>query len=104
MSQLPGKDTILTGSSLMPSEKETIKSLMIYPQVVSQAADELNPAIVANYVYELAKKYNQFYQEIPVLKEENPGLRQLRLMLSVFTASVIRKSLNLLGIESPERM
>jgi len=104
MSQLPGKDTILTGFSLMPSEKETIKSLMIYPQVVSQAADELNPAIVANYVYELAKKYNQFYQEIPVLKEENPGLRQLRLMLSVFTASVIRKSLNLLGIESPERM
>jgi len=95
---LPGKTTLL------PSEKESIKLLMAFPQVIRQAADELNPAIVANYVYELAKTYNQFYQEIPVLKEENPLLRQLRLMLSLFTASVIRQSLKLLGIDSPERM
>ena len=76
----------------------------MYPQVIGQSADELNPAIVANYVYELAKTYNQFYQESPVLKEENPELRQLRLMLSVLTASVIRKSLALLGIGSPQKM
>jgi len=90
--------------ALLASEKETIKLLMMFPQALMQAADELNPANVANYVYELAKTYNQFYQEIPVLKEENAELRQLRLMLSVFTASVIRKSLKLLGIDSPERM
>lgn len=90
--------------ALLASEKETVKLLMTFPQVLRQAADELNPANVANYVYDLAKTYNQFYQEIPVLKEENPGLRQLRLMLSVFTASVIRNSLKLLGIHSPDRM
>jgi len=98
-------DTPVPGDiALLASEKETIKLLMIFPQVLRQAADELNPANVANYVYELAKTYNQFYQEIPVLKEENAELRQLRLMLSVFAASVIRKSLKLLGIDSPERM
>ncbi len=94
----------LSDYSLLPSEKETIKLLMSFPHVLQQSADELNPAIVANYVYELAKTFNQFYQEIPVLKEENPGLRQLRIRLSVFTASVIRKSLQLLGIGTPERM
>lgn len=89
---------------LLSQEKETIKLLMKFPHVVIQAADELNPAVIANYVYDLAKTYNQFYQEIPVLKEEDEALKQLRLMLSVFTSSVIRKSLNLLGIDSPERM
>ncbi|MCX6286042.1 MAG: arginine--tRNA ligase [Bacteroidetes bacterium] len=101
---MPHPDMQLSGISLLPSEKETVKLLMIYPQITKQAADELNPAIVANYVYELAKSYNQFYQEIPVLKEEDAGLRQLRLMLSVLTASVLDKSLKLLGIDSPERM
>jgi arginyl-tRNA synthetase len=94
----------LSDYSLKPSEKETIKLLMSFPQVLKQSADELNPAIVANYVYELAKTFNQFYQEIPVLKEENPGLRQFRIRLSVFTASVIRKALQLLGIGTPVRM
>lgn len=97
-------DIQLTGGSLLLQEKEVIKLLMVYPQMIKQAADELNPAIVANYVYELAKTYNQFYQEIPVLKEENANLRTLRLMISVFTSSVIGKSLKLLGIDSPERM
>lgn len=101
---MPHPDMQLSGISLLSSEKETIKLLMIYPQITKQAAAELNPAIVANYVYELAKSYNQFYQEIPVLKEEDAGLRQLRLMLSVLTASVLDKSLKLLGIDSPERM
>jgi len=100
----PGTSLDISGIGLLPPEKETIKTLMMYPVVVSQAADELNPAVVANYVYELAKTYNQFYQEIPVLKEEDPRQRQIRLALSAFTASVIRKSLTLLGISSPERM
>ncbi|MCX6283457.1 MAG: DALR anticodon-binding domain-containing protein, partial [Bacteroidetes bacterium] len=101
---MPNQALMPAGSTLLLLEKEIIKLLMIYPHITKQAADELNPAIVANYVYDLAKSYNHFYQEIPVLKEENASLRQLRLMLSVFTASVIGKSLKLLGIDSPERM
>ena len=101
---LPFSGLLPGNTALLASEKETVKLLMIFPLVLRQAADELNPANVANYVYDLAKTYNPFYQEIPVLKEENPGLRQLRLMLSVFTASVIRNCLKLLGIHSPDRM
>ncbi|MCX6280708.1 MAG: arginine--tRNA ligase [Bacteroidetes bacterium] len=104
MHMMPGPDFQSTGLLLQPGEKDVVKLLMIYPQVIRQAADELNPAVVANYVYELAKSYNQFYQELPVLKEENTDLRQLRMILSVFTASVIGKSLKLLGISSPSRM
>jgi arginyl-tRNA synthetase len=55
-------------------------------------------------VYEVAKTYNQFYQEVPVLKEPDEKSRLLRLMLSAFTANVIFRSLSLLGIESPGRM
>ena len=98
------QDNVFPETILLPQEKETIKILMKYPQIVIQAADDMNPAVVANYVYDLAKTYNQFYQEIPVLKEENEALKSLRLMLSVLTISVIRKSLRLLGIDSPERM
>jgi len=92
------------GLPLLKPEKETIKMLTMFPQIVRQAADELSPALVANYVYELAKTYNQFYQEIPVLKEEDEYARNLRLMLSAFTASLIKKSLGLLGIDCPPRM
>ena len=89
---------------LLASEKETIKLLSQCPEIYHQAADEMNPALIANYVYEVAKAYNQFYQEVPVLKEENTRLKILRLMLSAFTSNVIRKSLSLLGIDTPDRM
>lgn len=104
VNMLPSVPERQGGLPLLQSEKETIKMLTMFPQVVRQAADELSPALVANYVYELAKTYNQFYQEIPVLKEENEDARNLRLMLSVFTASLIKKSLGLLGIDCPPRM
>jgi arginyl-tRNA synthetase len=64
----------------------------------------MNPGLVANYVYDLAKEYNQFYQEIPVLKEENSSIVSFRLTLSAFTGDVIRKAMKLLGIEVPGRM
>ncbi len=59
---------------------------------------------MANYVYELAKEYNAFYQEVPVLKEENKALVLFRLTFSLFTAEIIRRSMYLLGIEVPEKM
>jgi len=86
------------------SEREIIKILYSFPAVVRQAGEDLNPSLVANYAFELAKEYNQFYQEIPVLKAEDDDMRSFRLLLSSFSASVLKRSLALLGIEVPVRM
>jgi arginyl-tRNA synthetase len=90
--------------SLHPVEKEILKLLYQFPSSVEQAAEGYSPSTIANYVYELAKGYNQFYQEIPVLKEENKNAIQFRLKLSAFTGDVIKKSMWLLGIDVPGRM
>jgi arginyl-tRNA synthetase len=89
---------------LHKQEKEIIKLLFRFPSIVSQAGEAFSPASIANYVYELSKEYNQFYQEIPVLKEEDKDIRLLRLKLTYFTGEVIKKAMWLLGIEVPERM
>ena len=86
------------------AEKEILRMLYDYPITLKQAASELNPSLLANYAYELVKTYNRFYQDTPVLKEMNDDLRHFRLQLSAFTASVIRKAMNLLGIDLPEKM
>ncbi|MCX6248902.1 MAG: arginine--tRNA ligase [Bacteroidetes bacterium] len=89
---------------LLPREKDTLRLLYQFPEVVAQAGEAYSPAAIANYVYELSRQYNQFYQEIPVLKEEDENARVLRLKLSLFTGNVIKKAMWLLGIEVPERM
>ncbi|MDP1621614.1 MAG: arginine--tRNA ligase [Bacteroidales bacterium] len=89
---------------LLPLEKETIKRLYQFREIVFQAGKELSPAIVANYVFDLAKVFNQFYQELPVLKEEVPEKVILRIGISRFTGTIIQRSMKLLGIEAPERM
>jgi len=91
-------------SSLLSQEREVIKLLFQYPSIVQKAGEELNPALIANYTYDLAKEYNQFYQEVPVLREEDPEKVTLRLMLSAFTGDVIKKGMALLGIRVPGRM
>jgi len=91
-------------SILLPPEKEVLKLLYQFPSIVTQAGEAYSPATIANYVYELAKEYNQFYQEIPVLKEEEKEKMLLRLKLSFFTGNVIKKAMWLLGIVVPERM
>ena len=85
-------------------ERELILSLSKYPGILAVAGREHSPAEIANYVYELAKLYNKFYHEEPILKVEDTQLRNFRLALSKSTASVIKKGMNLLGIEVPERM
>jgi len=90
--------------SLLRQEKEILRLLYQFPFVVMQAGESYSPATIANYVYELSKEYNQFYQEIPVLKEEDNNVMLLRLKLSFFTGKVIKKAMWLLGIEVPERM
>ncbi|CAN5865525.1 hypothetical protein BH11BAC7_BH11BAC7_03590 [soil metagenome] len=96
------KPEILT--DLQPKEKELIKILNGFPTAVLDAAKELSPALIANYTYELAKTFNQFYDACPVLKEENVSVRNFRLALTHTVARTIKSAFALLGIEVPERM
>ncbi|MCX6307007.1 MAG: arginine--tRNA ligase [Bacteroidetes bacterium] len=89
---------------LLPLEKEAIKRLYQFQETIITAGDELSPAIVANYLFDLAKGFNQFYQELPVLKEADQQKVLLRIWISRFTGDIIKKSMKLLGIEVPERM
>ena len=89
---------------ILPKEKYLIKMLYDFPAVVSEAAENLSPALVANYVYDLAKEFNQFFQEVPVLKVEDAKIIAFRLSLAGFVGSVIKTSMSLLGIEVPEKM
>ena len=81
-----------------------IQLLHRFPETVQQAAQTHNPALVANYAYDLAKEYNQFYHDHSILKETNASVQQLRLVLSDQVGQVIRRALWLLGIEAPEKM
>jgi arginyl-tRNA synthetase len=91
---------------LLLSEKERylIQLLTEFPEVVKEAGNEFNPALIANFLYELVKEYNQFYHDYSILKEENTDLRNFRLVLSSAIAEVIKNGMALLGIEVPERM
>lgn len=75
-----------------------------YPLVVKQAAVEYAPSVIANYLFELAKEYNQFYHDLTILKEEDHGKKSLRLAISKLTSIILKNGMELLGIEVPERM
>lgn len=90
--------------TVSPVEKDLIIHLEQFPQFISQAAAEFSPAVIANYVYEMAKTYNKFYHEENILKAEEEEIKQFRLQMSSISAFVIKKSMNFLGIEVPERM
>ena len=86
------------------SEKELVMILSNFKEVIEKAAETLSPALVANYVYELVKSYNSFYQNNPILNQENESIKQFRLQLSSLTAQTIKKGLALLGIGTVNRM
>ena len=88
------------------SEKEEgmVQMLADFTGVIAQAAEEYNVSLVANYIYELVKEYNQFYHDFSILREENEQLKAFRLMLSKNVALTIKKGMLLLGIDVPERM
>ena len=94
----------ITEVELNQQEKEVIMQLANYKVVVEKAAEVLSPALVANYVYDLVKTYNSFYQSNPILNQEDENLKQIRLNLSDLTAKTIKKSLALLGIGTVNRM
>lgn len=85
-------------------EKELIKQLQLYPEVIQQAASSYSPALLANYVYDLVKSYNSFYQSVPILAEIEADKRQFRVQLSLKVGEVIQSAFRLLGIEVPQRM
>jgi len=90
--------------SLDTEERDLILTLSQFPETISQAAAGYSPAVIANYVYELAKAFNKFYHEKSILQAEDEITKQFRLQLSAASAKVIKKAMNLLGIEVPERM
>ncbi len=89
---------------LSDKESNLVQLLSAFPTIVREAGQEFSPAVIANYVYELVKEYNQFYHDFSILREENPELKYFRLVLSAAVADVIRKGMDLLGIDVPERM
>ncbi len=91
-------------TDLNQSEKELIMQLANFKTVVARSAETLSPALVANYVYDLVKTYNSFYQSNPILNHEDKNMTQFRLNISDLAAKTIRKSLQLLGIETVNRM
>ena len=92
------------GLTISTKEQELIAKVAEYADVVEEAARTYSPAVIANYVYDLVKEYNQFYHEFSILKEENEELRAFRLALSEVIARTIASGFSLLGIEMPERM
>ena len=92
------------GLELADKEKMVVKRIAGFPSIVSEAAENYSPAIIANYCYELVKEYNQFYHDYSILKEEDTSKRGFRLVLSEITADVVSRGMGLLGIQMPERM
>ncbi|WP_289758326.1 arginine--tRNA ligase [uncultured Duncaniella sp.] len=93
-------------SNIAPGEREItlIQTLADFPATVQAAGQSYSPALIANYIYDLVKSYNQFYHDCSILKEEDEAKRSLRLELSRQTANVVKTGMGLLGIDVPERM
>jgi len=90
--------------SLHSKEKELLKQIQLFPSVVQQAAANYSPALIANYTYDLVKEFNSFYQNVPILPEENMEKKAFRVQLSRKVGEVIKSALVLLGIDVPDRM
>jgi arginyl-tRNA synthetase len=99
-----GADDIKADAQPSAKEIRLVKLLGLFPGKVGEAGASLSPAIIANYAYELAKEFNQYYHETPILKEEDPSVLKYRLELIDVLARTLRSAMGLLGIQLPERM
>jgi arginyl-tRNA synthetase len=105
MSRFEGElGALKTDVNLHDSERNLILALSFFPQVIDEAASKYDPSSVANYTYDLVKTFNQFYQQVPILKESEDGLIQMRIHLIKATAGVVERGMKLLGIQVPDRM
>jgi arginyl-tRNA synthetase len=93
-----------TNTPLHATERELILQLYEYPTILTSAAATYDPAELANYVYNLAKLYNKFYNEVPILTAPTAAEKELRILISKVTGDTIRKGMKLLGIEVPDKM
>ncbi|WP_323788200.1 arginine--tRNA ligase [Psychroserpens sp.] len=90
--------------SLHPKEKELLKQLEIFPEVIQNAAEHHSPALIANYTYDLVKEFNSFYQNVSILGADNDTEKAFRVQLSQTVSNVIKNAFGLLGVDVPERM
>ena len=97
-------DVLKADAALSSKEIRIIKILNTFPAKVAEAGAAHSPALIANYAYELAKEFNQYYHDTPILREENAGLLQTRLVLIDTIARVLSKAMSILGINLPDRM
>jgi arginyl-tRNA synthetase len=94
----------LSGTDLLPQEKNAIIELEKYATVIEQACNEMNPSVIAGYVFKLSQTFNSLLTELKVLTAETPEKKELRLQLAKMTVNVIESGMGLLGIRVPERM
>ncbi len=101
---IPALESMQADIVLSEKEEGLVQLLAEFPDIVKQAGDEYNVSLIGNYVYDLAKEFNQFYHDFPMLREKDEALRAFRLLLSKNVAITIKKGMVLFGIEVPERM
>jgi arginyl-tRNA synthetase len=101
---LQGLEGKITDSAFNEKEREIVKILNVFPEKIREGGKEHSPAIIANYAYELAREFNQYYHEVSILKEENRDVLLQRLVLIDSISTVLRKAMGILGIELPQRM
>ncbi|MQP51958.1 MULTISPECIES: arginine--tRNA ligase [unclassified Flavobacterium] len=99
-------ENVVTSSDveMHEKEKELIKQVQLFPEVIQNAAENHSPALIANYTYDLVKEFNSFYQQVSILGEENHDKKVFRVQLSKSVGNTIKNAFQLLGIEVPERM
>jgi arginyl-tRNA synthetase len=97
-------ETSISNNDLLKMEKEVIVTLEQFPDIIEQACNELNPSVIANYVFNLAKTFNSFYAEHSIANAETSIKKQLRLKIAAMTANTIQSGIQLMGIRVPERM
>ncbi|MEO9021557.1 MAG: arginine--tRNA ligase [Ginsengibacter sp.] len=102
--QIAINDQLSATGKLLPLERQLIISLEKYSNIITDAGEEMNPSIIANYAFNLAQLFNSFYTELSVANAESEEKKELRLCLSIMTANVIQSSMQLLGIQVPDKM
>lgn len=98
------QNVAISGIELHEKEREVIKQIQLYPEVIQQAAKQYSPALIANYVYDLVKAYNSFFQNVPIFGAETEQLVLFRAQLSQWVGTIIKSGFGLLGINVPDRM
>jgi arginyl-tRNA synthetase len=98
------KNVVSSAIEMHEKEKELIKQLQLFPDVIQSAAAQHSPALIANYTYDLVKEFNSFYQQVSILGEENLDKKVFRVQLAKAVGNTIKNAFSLLGINVPERM